>query len=53
MTFATLTRVGIGGIAVVLCLAAPALAQRPGGGPPAEPVTAREAAPVDLTGTSG
>ncbi len=51
MTLATLTRVGIGGIAAVLCLAAPALAQRPGSGPPAEPVTAREAAPVDLTGT--
>lgn len=51
MTFATLTRVGIAGIAAVLCLAVPALAQRPGGGPPAEPVTAREAAPVDLTGT--
>ncbi len=51
MTFAALTRVWIGAIAVVLCLAAPALAQRPGGGPLAEPVTAREAAPVDLTGT--
>ncbi len=35
----------------LLCLAASAFAQGPGGGPPAEPATAREAAPVDLTGT--
>ena len=40
-------------ICALLCLAASAFAQGPGrgGGPPAEPQTAREAAPVDLTGT--
>ncbi len=44
----------LGGFAAVLFMAAAsALAQRPGpgGGPPTEPQTAREAAPVDLTGT--
>lgn len=51
---ATPTAAGFAGLAAALVLAAaPALAQRPGpgGGPPAEPQTAREAAPVDLTGT--
>lgn len=48
------TGVRLSVIAAALCLAtAPASAQGPGpgGGPPAEPATTREAAPVDLTGT--
>ncbi|WP_428101090.1 hypothetical protein [Candidatus Rariloculus sp.] len=53
MRRATRKAAGLGGFAVALLLVAspPAFAQGAGGGSPDDPPTAREAAPVDLTGT--